>query len=76
MKVTWALPVYGLFNQFIETCILKGDSLLTNDKNIFTIEIADEVIERFITKPILGGDNFEAKIRKKFGLKKQINSRK
>ena len=66
MKVTWALPVYELFNQFIETCILKGDSLLTDDKNIFTIEIADEVIERFITKPILGGDTFEAKIRKQF----------
>ena len=42
MKVNSALPVYDLYTQFIETCILQGNSLLTDDKDIFTIAIADE----------------------------------
>ena len=66
MRVTWALPVYDLYTQFIETCILQGNSLLTDDKDIFTIAIADEVIDRFVTKGLVGGDNFETKIRKQF----------
>ena len=69
MKVNSALPVYDLYTQFIETCILQGNSLLTDDKEIFTIAIADEVIDRFITKGLAGGDNFETKIRKQFELK-------
>lgn len=66
MKVNSALPVYDLYTQFIETCILQGNSLLTDDKDIFTIAVADEVIDRFITKGLVGGDNFETKIRKQF----------
>jgi 5-methylcytosine-specific restriction enzyme B len=66
MKVNSALPVYDLYTQFIETCILQRNSLLTDDKDIFTIAVADEVIDRFITKGLVGGDNFETKIRKQF----------
>ena len=66
MKVNSALPVYDLYTQFIETCILQGNSLLTDDEDIFTIAVTDEVIDRFITKGLVGGDNFETKIRKQF----------
>ncbi len=66
MKVNSASQVYDLYNQFIEVCILQSNSLLTNDTDIFTIPIIDEVIDRFITKGIVGGDNFETKIRKQF----------
>lgn len=66
MRVTCAQQVYELYTEFIKTCILQGNSLFTNDKDIFTIEIVDEVIKRFITNSIVGGDTFETKIRKQF----------
>lgn len=66
MKAKDALPMYDLYNNFVKKCILQGDSLLTDDTNIFSITIADEVIERFITKEILGGDSYETKIRTQF----------
>lgn len=66
MKVTWAPEVYDLYNQFTETCILGGDSLLTEDKDIFTITRVDDVIHRFVQNAILGGGTFESKIRNQF----------
>ena len=66
MKVNLALPIYDLYNLFISTCIIQGNSLLTDDKDIFSIKIADEVIDRFITNGLVGGDTFETKIKKQF----------
>ena len=37
MKVDSALLVYDLYTQFIETCILQGNSLLTDDKEILQV---------------------------------------
>lgn len=66
MKVHAASQVYDLYSQFIETCILQGNSLLTDDKDIFTIARIDEVISRFVQNAIISGDTFESKIRKQF----------
>lgn len=66
MRVSWAPQVYDLYTEFINTCILQGNSLFTDDNDIFTIQIVDEVIKRFITNGIVGGDTFETKIRKQF----------
>ena len=66
MRVVSAQNIYELYTEFINTCILQGCSLLTEDRDIFTIKIVDEVINRFITNPIVGGNTFETKIRKQF----------
>lgn len=66
MRVNSAPQVYDLFRQFIETCIINGNSLLTDDKDIFTLPRADDVINRFVKNAIIGGDTFEAKIRNQF----------
>lgn len=66
MRVAWAPQVYDLYTEFINTCILQGNSLFTDDKDIFTIQTVDEVIKRFITNGIVGGDTYETKIRKQF----------
>jgi hypothetical protein len=57
MKVNSEWPVYDLYTQFIEIYILRGKSLLTDNRDIFTIAVADEVIDRFITRGLVGGDN-------------------
>jgi 5-methylcytosine-specific restriction protein B len=66
MRTNIAYQVYDLFNEFIETCILNGNSLLTNDSDIFSVDVADVVIDRFIINGLVGGDNFETKIRQQF----------
>jgi len=66
MKVGWALPIYELYNEFITVCILKGNSLLTDDTDVFTIATANDVIKRFIGNFIKSDERFEQKIRVQF----------
>lgn len=67
MKPSWADPkVYELYNEFINSCILQKNSLLTDEADVFTLEALEDNIQRFIVKAIEGKDTFENKIDKQF----------
>lgn len=59
--------VYELFEQFIESCLLKNNSILSKENDIFSIQNINEVKQRFITGGIEGSDsNYWEKIEKQF----------
>jgi len=67
MKPYWADPkVYELYNEFINTCILQDNSLLTDEQDVFTIKSLDDCIQRFIVKYLEGSDSYDNKIKKQF----------
>lgn len=67
MKPSWAdEKVYTLFNEFIDKCVLKNDSFLTDEKDVITINSLDDCIDRFIVKIIEGKDSFDNKIKQQF----------
>ena len=67
MKPHWAdQKVYDLYNEFIGTCILHEDSILTDEKDIFKLSAIDDNIQRFIINGIEGNENFDLKIAKQF----------
>lgn len=67
MKPRWAdEKVYTLFEEFLQKCVLANDSLLTNEKDVFTLTALDDCINRFIIKVIEGGDSFDDKIGQQF----------
>jgi 5-methylcytosine-specific restriction protein B len=66
MKVLDSLEIYELYEDFIKCCIIRADSLFTDDKAIFTLKNVDDVINRFIINPILTQESFENKIRSQF----------
>ncbi len=66
MKVASASHVYQLYENFMNTCILQDNSLLTDDIGFFNIENIDDNIKRFISNYLEGGDSFEDKIKLQF----------
>lgn len=60
-------PVYQLYDVFIEDCLLKNNSILTNEDDIFTLENLKKVKTCFLDSPIEGGaQNFWQKINQQF----------
>lgn len=60
-------PVYQLYDVFIENCLLKNNSILTNEDDIFTLENLKKVKTCFLDSPIEGGaQNFWQKINQQF----------
>lgn len=60
-------PVYQLYDAFIENCLLKNNSILTNEENIFTFENLKKVKSCFLDSPIEGSSqDFWQKIKKQF----------
>ncbi|MCW3805670.1 McrB family protein [Plebeiibacterium marinum] len=59
--------VYTLYNQFIDECVLKSNSILTNENDIFTLEALHEIKGRFIDGAIEGSEsNYWEKIGQQF----------
>lgn len=67
MKPYWAdQQVYELYDEYIERCILKNDSFLTDEQDLISLRAIDDCINRFIVKIIEGSDTFENKVNKQF----------
>lgn len=58
--------LYKLFDGFIEKCILKSNSLLTDDMGIMNEDNIAHCLERFVNAPIEGASRFDEKILKQF----------
>lgn len=59
--------VYTLYHNFISNCILKDNSVLTNEENIFTLEALNKIKELFTDGAIEGSkSNYWQKIGQQF----------
>ncbi|WP_298807397.1 AAA family ATPase [uncultured Psychrobacter sp.] len=60
-------PVHQLYNTFIEECLLKNNSILTNEEDIFTLENLKKVKICFLDSPIEDSNqDFWQKIKQQF----------
>jgi 5-methylcytosine-specific restriction protein B len=66
MKIKRAEDVYPIFDNFIATCILKSNSLLTDDNDIFTMKNIEDCIQRFVVGYKDDSGNYENKINEQF----------
>lgn len=67
MKPTWAKQeVYGRFDEFLEKCILKDDSYITDSTGVMSIENLDECVKAFVDNPDTSDRNFDEKSVEQF----------
>ncbi|ACV63050.1 ATPase associated with various cellular activities AAA_5 [Desulfofarcimen acetoxidans DSM 771] len=67
MRVKHSTGIYASFDSFIEVSILNNNSLLSEQKEIFTVENIDACINRFVDNAKEGKRNYEDKIKEQFG---------
>jgi 5-methylcytosine-specific restriction protein B len=58
--------VYELYNQFVNECILKDNSVLTNEEDIFSLPNLEKVKNHFIDGAIEGNETYWEKVKKQF----------
>ena len=66
MKLKHAENLYALFNQFADEFLLKGDSILTDDKGILTDQTLQDCFNCYIENFKSGNDRFGDKIIEQF----------
>lgn len=66
MRVKHASGIYNSFDSFIQVCILNNDSLLSEQKDIFTVSNIDECINKFVDNAKEDNRNYEEKIKEQF----------
>jgi len=66
MKNKEAQEIYDLLDTFIQVCIIKNDSLITDQKELFTLVATNEAVEKYVENPDVGTGDFEEKTMKQF----------
>jgi 5-methylcytosine-specific restriction protein B len=67
MRPSWANnEVYNHFDKFLQQCILKNDSYITQDPGIFTIDNLNACVTAFVDSPDTGDRNFDEKSKDQF----------
>lgn len=66
MRLPYAEKIYILFDQFIESFLLKGDSFLTEHKDILTKDTVKNCLTNFVENYKEGKDSFSDKVIEQF----------
>jgi|FLYL01.1.fsa_nt_gi MoxR-like ATPase len=57
-------PIYQAAERWVDAALKSSDSLFTPEAGIWSVELLDELIERFIDRPDESSDPFELKLRR------------
>jgi 5-methylcytosine-specific restriction enzyme B len=71
MRHVHAKGLYDIFDNFIDTCIIKDNSLLTENEGVFTLNNVEECLRLFNDNPKTGKQIYEEKIKEQFNAASQ-----